>query len=202
MLEMIFFKSVLLFFCCCILLQHLHSYAANHKELFFSKWWCDCWKWLIAFTNRYLQVDAVLFVAAHCCSICKSILKIIKVIIFPMKVVANNPKKASKRMHYIIGVFSATGIRGFTYSICNLDMNICISTTLALKKVSSCPIFTIKQSNSTPVHWLCEKEIQGCIVVFDGYSGASTKDMTHRQWAKGKRGSTVSFILEMCLTIT
>ena len=119
------------------------------KNCFFSKWWCDCWKWLITFTNRYLQVDAVLFVAAHCCSICKSIPKIIKVVIFPMKVVANNPKKASKRMHYIIGVFSATGIRGFTYSICNLDMNICISTTLALKKVSSCPILP---SNKATVH--------------------------------------------------
>ena len=105
-------------------------------------------------------------------------------------------------MHYIIGVFSAIGIRGFIYSICNLDMNICTSTTLALKKVLSRPIFTIKQSDSTPVHWFCEKEIHCCIVIFDGYSGASTQDMTHRQWAKGKRGSTVSFILEMCLTIT
>ena len=103
-------------------------------------------------------------------------------------------------MHYIIGDFSAIGIRGFIYSICNLDMNICTSTTLALKKVLSRPIFTIKQSDSTPVHWFCEKEIHCCIVIFDGYSGASTQDMTHRQWAKGKKGSTVSFTLKMCLT--
>ena len=180
MLEMIFFKSVLLFFvaayCCNICIAMLQII----KNCFFSKWWCDCWKWLITFTNRYLQVDAVLFVAAHCCSICKSILKIIKVVIFPMKVVANNPKKASKRMHYIIGVFSATGIRGFTYSICNLDMNICISTTLALKKVSSCPIFTIEQSDSTPVHWLCEKKYKDALLFLMG-----TPELQPRIWHIG-----------------
>ena len=71
-------------------------------------------------------------------------------------------------MHYIIGVYSATGIRGFTYSNCNLDMNICTSTTLALKKVSSCPIFTIEQSDSTPVHWLCEKKYKDALLFLMG----------------------------------
>ena len=53
-------------------------------------------------------------------------------------------------MHYIIGVFSASGIRGFSYSICNLDMNICTSTTLALKKVSSYVPFLL--SDKATVH--------------------------------------------------
>ena len=39
-------------------------------------------------------------------------------------------------------------------------------------------------------------------VVFDGYIGASTKDMTHRRRAKGKKGVTVSFNMDMCLTVT
>ena len=38
-------------------------------------------------------------------------------------------------------------------------------------------------------------------VVFDGYCGASTKDMAHRQRAKGKQGPTVSFTKDMWLTI-
>ena len=82
----------------------------------------NSYKWTFA-------MMAVLFVVAHCGSICKSIFKIIKVVIFPIKVVENS--------HFIIGIFSATGIRAFPYSICNLNMNICTSTTLALKKVSS-----------------------------------------------------------------
>lgn len=38
-------------------------------------------------------------------------------------------------------------------------------------------------------------------VVFDGYCGASTKDMAHRRRAKGKQGPTVSFTKDMCLTV-
>ena len=38
-------------------------------------------------------------------------------------------------------------------------------------------------------------------IVFDGYCGASTKDMTHRRRAKGRKGPTVSFTKEMCLTV-
>ena len=38
--------------------------------------------------------------------------------------------------------------------------------------------------------------------VFDGYSKATTKSMTCRPRAKGKKGSTVSFALEMCPTIS
>ena len=37
-------------------------------------------------------------------------------------------------------------------------------------------------------------------VVFDGYNGASTKDMAHRRRAKGKKGPTVSFTVDMSLT--
>ena len=150
-----------------------------------SKWWCGCWKWLITFTNRHWQVDAVLFVAAHCSSICKSMW-----LFFPWKLLQIVQKRYQ-------------GIRGFTYSICNLDMDICTSTTLALKKVSSYVPFL--PSDKASVHQYTghvKKKSKDAIVVSDGFSGASTKDMTYRQRAKGKKGSTVSFTLEMCLTIT
>ena len=38
-------------------------------------------------------------------------------------------------------------------------------------------------------------------IIFDGYVGASTKDMTHRRRSKGKKGLTVSFSIDMCLTV-
>ena len=46
------------------------------------------------------------------------------------------------------------------------------------------------------------KKYGKAIIVFDGYSGASTKDMTHRRRAKGKKGPTVAFSLGICLTVT
>ena len=39
-------------------------------------------------------------------------------------------------------------------------------------------------------------------VVFDGYENASTKDIVHMRRSKGKKGVSVSFSLEMNLTIT
>ena len=39
-------------------------------------------------------------------------------------------------------------------------------------------------------------------IIFDGYVGTSTKDMTHRRRAKGKKGLTVSFSLDMCLAVS
>ena len=39
-------------------------------------------------------------------------------------------------------------------------------------------------------------------IVFDGYEGISTKDMTHRRRSKGKKGLTVSFTLDMCLSVS
>ena len=92
------------------------------------------------------------------------------------------------------------GIRGFTYSICNLDMNICTSTTLAFKKVSSYVPFL--PLDKWQYIGYVKKKYKDAIVVFDGFCGASTKDMTHRRRAKGKKGSTVSFTLEISLTIT
>ena len=47
-----------------------------------------------------------------------------------------------------------------------------------------------------------QKKYGKALVVFDGYCAASTKDMAHRRWAKGKQGPTVSFTKEMCLTVT
>ena len=40
------------------------------------------------------------------------------------------------------------------------------------------------------------------VIIFDGYCGASTKDITHRQRTRGKKGPTVSFTKEMCLTVS
>ena len=39
-------------------------------------------------------------------------------------------------------------------------------------------------------------------MVFDGYEGRSTKDMTHMQRSKGKKGVSVSFSIDMNLTVT
>ena len=38
------------------------------------------------------------------------------------------------------------------------------------------------------------------MVIFDGYDSASTKDMTHQRRHKGKKGTKVSFTLDMNLT--
>ncbi len=38
-------------------------------------------------------------------------------------------------------------------------------------------------------------------VVFDGYGGTSTKDMTHQRRAKGQAGVTVTFTKDMQLTM-
>ena len=46
------------------------------------------------------------------------------------------------------------------------------------------------------------KKYGKAIVVFDGYVGASTKDMTHRRRAKGKKGLTVTFNMDMSLTVS
>ena len=46
------------------------------------------------------------------------------------------------------------------------------------------------------------KKYGKAVIVFDGYCGASTKDMTHRQRTRGKKGPTVSFTKEMCLTVS
>ena len=82
-------------------------------------------------------------------------------------------------------------------------MNICTSTTLALKKVSSyVPFLPSSQVTVYQYTDYVKKKCKDAIVVFDGFCGASTKDMTHRRRAKGKKGSTVSFTLEISLTIT
>ena len=78
-------------------------------------------------------------------------------------------------MHFIIGVFLATDIGGFPYSIYNLDMIICTSTTLALTFGNIIDQYT----------GYVKRKYKDAIIVFDGYSGTSTKDMTHWQWAKG-----------------
>ena len=46
------------------------------------------------------------------------------------------------------------------------------------------------------------KNYGDAIVVFDGYEGFSTKDMTHRRRSNGKKGVSVSFTSDMKLTIT
>ena len=48
------------------------------------------------------------------------------------------------------------------------------------------------------VNYVIKKHGQATIV-FDGYVGASTKDMTHKRRAKGKKRVTVSFSIDMCL---
>ena len=40
------------------------------------------------------------------------------------------------------------------------------------------------------------------VIVFDGYEGVSTKDMTHRRRSKGKKGMKISFNAEMSLSVT
>ena len=40
------------------------------------------------------------------------------------------------------------------------------------------------------------------VVVFDGYDGTSTKDMTHQRRNKGKVGETVTFEEDMHITMT
>ena len=45
------------------------------------------------------------------------------------------------------------------------------------------------------------KKYGKAVVVFDGYTAASTKDMAHKRRAKGKQGPTVSFTNEMVLTV-
>ena len=40
------------------------------------------------------------------------------------------------------------------------------------------------------------------VVVFDGYEESSTKDMTHMRRSKGKKSVTVTFTIDMNLTIT
>ena len=45
------------------------------------------------------------------------------------------------------------------------------------------------------------KKYGECTVVFDGYGGTSTKDMTHQRRAKGQAGVTVTFTEEMQLTM-
>ena len=48
----------------------------------------------------------------------------------------------------------------------------------------------------------CGKEVYGkAIVVFDGYGGTSTEDMTHQRRTKGQTGVTVTFTEEMQLTM-
>ena len=42
----------------------------------------------------------------------------------------------------------------------------------------------------------------GAVVVFDGYDGTSTKDMTHQRRNKGKVGETVTFEEDMHITMT
>ena len=46
------------------------------------------------------------------------------------------------------------------------------------------------------------KKYGKAVVVFDGYSAASTKDMAHKQRAKGKKGPTVSFTNDMVLCVS
>ena len=46
------------------------------------------------------------------------------------------------------------------------------------------------------------KKYGKAVVVFDGYSAASTKDMVHKQRAKGKQGPTVSFTNDMVLSVS
>ena len=46
------------------------------------------------------------------------------------------------------------------------------------------------------------KKYGNAVIVFDGYRGASTKDMTHRRRTKGKKGPTVSVTKEMRLTVS
>ena len=41
------------------------------------------------------------------------------------------------------------------------------------------------------------KKFREAIVVFDGYYGTSTKDMTHRRRAKGQAGATAAFTEDM-----
>ena len=40
------------------------------------------------------------------------------------------------------------------------------------------------------------------MVVFDSYEERSTKDMTHMRRSKGKKGFSVSFCIDMNLTVT
>ena len=46
------------------------------------------------------------------------------------------------------------------------------------------------------------KNYGAAVIVFDGYDGFSTKDMTHRRRSKGKKGISVTFTQEMNLTVT
>ena len=46
-----------------------------------------------------------------------------------------------------------------------------------------------------------KKKFGEAIVVFDGYDGTSTKDMTHRRRAKGQASATVTFTEDMQFTI-
>ena len=45
------------------------------------------------------------------------------------------------------------------------------------------------------------KKYGEAVVVFDGYDGKSTKDMTHQRRTKGQAGVTVTFISDMQLTM-
>ena len=40
------------------------------------------------------------------------------------------------------------------------------------------------------------------MVVFDGYKEFTTKDMTHKRRLKGKKGVSITFSLDMNLTVT
>ena len=40
------------------------------------------------------------------------------------------------------------------------------------------------------------------MVVFDGYKEFTTKDMTHKRRLKGKKGVSVTFSLDMSLSVT
>ena len=51
------------------------------------------------------------------------------------------------------------------------------------------------------IHYV-KKRYGEAVVVFDGYSSMSTKDMTHIRRSKAKKGITVSFTLEMNLTVS
>ena len=51
------------------------------------------------------------------------------------------------------------------------------------------------------VYSILGKEYGKAIVVFDGYGGRSTRDMTHQRQNKGQTGVTVSFAEEMQLTM-
>ena len=51
------------------------------------------------------------------------------------------------------------------------------------------------------VHSTLRRKCGNAIVIFDGYEGISTKDMTHQRRAKGRIGPTVTFTEDMAVTV-